>query len=63
MIVLPTNLKEDDYEGSKKWQQNINGDGTYSFQDVTENLVIMLELQCNGMILLMLDLIKDTKLG
>lgn len=36
MIVLPTNLKEDDYEGSKKWQQSINGDGTYSFQDVTE---------------------------
>lgn len=36
MIVLPTNLKDDDYEGSKKWQQNINDDGTSSFEDMTE---------------------------
>lgn len=36
MIVLPMNLKDDDYEGNKKWQQNINDDGTYSFEDATE---------------------------
>ena len=36
MIVLPTNLKDDDYEGEKKWEQNINDDGTSSFKDVTE---------------------------
>ena len=36
MIVLPINLKDDDYEGEKKWEQNINDDGTSSFKDVTE---------------------------
>lgn len=36
MIVLPINLKDDDYEGEKKWEQSINDDGTSSFKDVTE---------------------------
>lgn len=36
MIVLPLNTKDDDYEGQKKWRQNINDDGTSSFEDETE---------------------------
>lgn len=36
MIVLPTNLKDDDYEGKKKWQQTVNEDGSSSFDDVTD---------------------------
>ena len=36
MIYLPIDLKDDDYEGEKKWEQSINDDGTSSFKDVTE---------------------------
>lgn len=36
MIVLPMNTTDDDYEGLKKWQQNINDDGSSSFEDVTQ---------------------------
>lgn len=36
MIVLPTNLKDDDYEGRKKWEQIINNDGSSSYNDVTQ---------------------------
>lgn len=36
MIVLPLDLHDDDFEGQRKYSETINGDGTKSFQDVTE---------------------------
>lgn len=36
MIVLPTNAVDDDFEGSRKWNQAINEDGTYTMTDATE---------------------------
>jgi len=35
LIVLPMNLQDDDYTGSKKWNPIINDDGTSSFEDAT----------------------------
>lgn len=36
MIVLPTNAKDDDFDGQRKWAQSINEDGSISMEDVTE---------------------------
>ena len=36
MMVLPMGAKDDDFEGSRKFTEIINADGTKSFQDVTE---------------------------
>ena len=36
MIVLPTNAKDDDFEGKRKWAQSVNDDGSVSMEDVTE---------------------------
>ena len=36
MMVLPMSAKDDDFEGSRKFAEIINTDGTKSFRDVTE---------------------------
>ena len=36
MMVLPMGARDDDFEGSRKFTEVINADGTKSFQDVTE---------------------------